>query len=67
MHCTSEQLAATRPPHAGGRRHPRPADAAGELGAVRVMAGTADGDFDSDGAVGILDLLALLANWGPCP
>ncbi len=24
-------------------------------------------DFDGDGAVGILDLLALLANWGPCP
>ncbi|MCH8153135.1 MAG: hypothetical protein IH830_12290 [Planctomycetes bacterium] len=24
-------------------------------------------DFDGDGTVGILDLLALLANWGPCP
>ena len=23
-------------------------------------------DFDCDGNVGILDLLALLANWGPC-
>ncbi len=22
---------------------------------------------DADGTVGILDLLALLANWGPCP
>ena len=24
-------------------------------------------DFDGDGFVGILDLLALLAEWGPCP
>lgn len=24
-------------------------------------------DFDNDGIVGILDLLHLLANWGPCP
>jgi len=24
-------------------------------------------DFDGDGTVGILDLLTLLANWGPCP
>ena len=23
-------------------------------------------DFDGGGTVGILDLLALLANWGPC-
>ncbi len=23
-------------------------------------------DLDSDGTVGILDLLTLLANWGPC-
>ena len=23
-------------------------------------------DFDNDGTVGILDLLTLLANWGPC-
>ena len=23
-------------------------------------------DFDGDGTVGILDLLTLLANWGPC-
>ena len=23
-------------------------------------------DFDGDGNVGILDLLTLLANWGPC-
>ncbi len=23
-------------------------------------------DFDNDGTVRILDLLALLANWGPC-
>ena len=23
-------------------------------------------DLDGDGTVGILDLLALLANWGPC-
>ena len=23
-------------------------------------------DFDNDGTVSILDLLALLANWGPC-
>jgi len=25
------------------------------------------GDLDGDGVVGILDLLALLASWGPCP
>ena len=25
-----------------------------------------DFDFDADGTVGILDLLTLLANWGPC-
>ncbi len=25
------------------------------------------GDLDGDGAVGILDFLALLATWGPCP
>ncbi len=24
-------------------------------------------DFDGDGSVGILDLLALLAHWGLCP
>ena len=24
-------------------------------------------DFDGDGNVGILDLLFLLDNWGPCP
>jgi len=24
-------------------------------------------DFDGDGSVGRSDLLALLANWGPCP
>ena len=24
-------------------------------------------DFDGDGSVGTSDLLALLANWGPCP
>ncbi len=24
-------------------------------------------DLDIDGTVGILDLLTLLANWGPCP
>ncbi len=24
-------------------------------------------DFDGDGNVGVTDLLALLANWGPCP
>ncbi len=23
-------------------------------------------DFDGDGAVGVLDLLTLLVNWGPC-
>ena len=23
-------------------------------------------DFDGDGSVGILDLLTLLGNWGPC-
>lgn len=26
-----------------------------------------EGDLDGDGVVGILDLLALLAAWGPCP
>ncbi|MCH8345285.1 MAG: hypothetical protein IH983_15045, partial [Planctomycetes bacterium] len=25
------------------------------------------GDLDDDGTVGILDLLILLADWGPCP
>ncbi|MCZ6444606.1 MAG: hypothetical protein O6758_00320, partial [Planctomycetota bacterium] len=25
------------------------------------------GDLDGDGTVGILDLLSLLADWGPCP
>ncbi len=25
------------------------------------------GDLDGDGVVGIVDLLTLLANWGPCP
>ena len=25
------------------------------------------GDIDGDGSVGIGDLLALLASWGPCP
>ena len=24
-------------------------------------------DFDGNGQVGLSDLLALLANWGPCP
>ena len=24
-------------------------------------------DFDGNGTVGASDLLALLANWGPCP
>ncbi len=24
-------------------------------------------DFDGNGSVGVSDLLALLANWGPCP
>ncbi len=24
-------------------------------------------DFDENGNVGVSDLLALLANWGPCP
>ncbi|MCZ6542666.1 MAG: hypothetical protein O6768_03285 [Planctomycetota bacterium] len=28
---------------------------------------TIPGDLDGDGTVGILDLLALLAAWGPCP
>ena len=27
---------------------------------------SATGDFNSDGTVGILDLLTLLSNWGPC-
>lgn len=26
-----------------------------------------DADFNNDGVVGVEDLLALLANWGPCP
>ncbi|MCH8152703.1 MAG: hypothetical protein IH830_10075 [Planctomycetes bacterium] len=38
--------------------------------AVSVPIGEADNnclaDFDTDGTVGILDLLTLLANWGPC-
>ena len=29
--------------------------------------GTCNGDIDGDGAVGIVDFLALLAAWGPCP
>ena len=28
---------------------------------------TADTDRDGDATLGILDLLTLLANWGPCP
>ena len=28
---------------------------------------TIPGDLDDDGMVGILDLLTLLAAWGPCP
>ncbi len=28
---------------------------------------TVEGDLDGDGTVGILDFLALLAAWGPCP
>ncbi len=31
----------------------------------RVLGGTAM-SFNGDGTVGILDLLILLANWGPC-
>ena len=31
-----------------------------------VMQGP-DADLDGDGSVGILDLLILLTNWGPCP
>ena len=35
---------------------------------VMKNSGTAiPGDLDGDGAVGILDLLILLADWGPCP
>ena len=43
-------------------RQPRPADAASHLGAVPVTAWTGD----NNDTVGILDLLALLANWGQC-
>ncbi|MCZ6542731.1 MAG: hypothetical protein O6768_03610 [Planctomycetota bacterium] len=45
------------------RRCVRPGVPAGGVGVVLVTAWTANGD----GTVGILDLLTLLANWGPCP
>ncbi|MCH6591064.1 MAG: S8 family serine peptidase, partial [Proteobacteria bacterium] len=42
----------------------------GLLGEGRVNAGAAAligaGDINADGAIGIVDLLALLAEWGPC-
>ncbi|MCH8150837.1 MAG: hypothetical protein IH830_00505 [Planctomycetes bacterium] len=34
---------------------------------VKLRVGPIPGDLDGDGVVGILDLLALLAAWGPCP
>ena len=30
-------------------------------------AGSGPPDFDGNGSVGVPDLLALLADWGPCP
>ena len=35
-------------------------------GGILVSSFSAPGDLDGDGTVGILDLLALLAVWGPC-
>jgi len=35
--------------------------------AVMINGLTIGGDVDGDGSVGINDLLALLASWGPCP
>ena len=33
---------------------------------VQVLSGACPGDFNSDGTVDVLDLLDLLAQWGPC-
>lgn len=42
--------------------------AVGALGTVLKMpTASTPGDVDGDGIVGILDFLALLAAWGPCP
>ena len=35
--------------------------------AVMINGFTIAGDVDGDGVVGILDFLALLGAWGPCP
>ena len=34
---------------------------------VKLRVGPIPGDLDGDGSVGIIDLLTLLAAWGPCP
>ena len=41
-------------------------DAGLSLADNRCPASVCHGDLDADGAVGITDLLALLASWGPC-
>jgi hypothetical protein len=40
---------------------------AGEAIAVLSVETAAPGDVDGDGAVDVLDFLALLTAWGPCP
>ena len=37
-----------------------------DMGTIELQPGI-PGDLDGDGVVGILDFLALLAAWGPCP
>ena len=50
--------------------HPENQGFLGQLGVGRLDAGAATlvgaGDVDADGNIGITDLLALLAAWGPC-
>ncbi len=39
----------------------------GPVGILLTPVNRTLGDLDGDGTVGVLDLLILLANWGPCP
>ena len=38
-----------------------------DIGAHELQGISCPWDLDGNGNVGILDLLAWLANWGPCP
>jgi hypothetical protein len=40
---------------------------AGASGAITLLSRSVPGDTDCDGVVGIIDLLAVLGAWGPCP